>query len=48
MTAVLVILAIVVVIAMFVMSTYNGLVKLRNMVENAWAQIDVQLKRRID
>jgi len=30
------------------MITYNGLVRLRNMVENAWAQIDVQLKRRID
>ncbi|MEJ7583157.1 MAG: LemA family protein [Acidimicrobiales bacterium] len=27
---------------------YNGLVKLRNKVENAWAQIDVQLKRRYD
>ena len=27
---------------------YNGLVKLRNKVENAWAQIDVQLKRRFD
>ena len=27
---------------------YNGLVKLRNRVENAWAQIDVQLKRRYD
>ena len=29
-------------------ATYNGLVKLRNKVENAWAQIDVQLKRRYD
>ncbi|MCL2150086.1 MAG: LemA family protein [Dehalococcoidia bacterium] len=27
---------------------YNGLVKLRNQVKNAWAQIDVQLKRRYD
>ena len=27
---------------------YNGLVKLRNRIENAWAQIDVQLKRRYD
>ena len=32
----------------FVISTYNGLVKLRNLVKNAWAQIDVQLKRRHD
>lgn len=28
--------------------TYNGLVGLRNQVKNAWAQIDVQLKRRYD
>jgi LemA protein len=27
---------------------YNGLVQLRNRIENAWAQIDVQLKRRYD
>ena len=27
---------------------YNNLVKLRNMVDNAWAQIDVQLQRRLD
>ncbi len=32
---------------MFIM-TYNGLVRLRNQVKNAWAQIDVQLKRRHD
>ena len=29
-------------------ATYNGLVGLRNQVKNAWAQIDVQLKRRYD
>ncbi|MCL0093352.1 LemA family protein, partial [Dehalococcoidia bacterium] len=29
-----------------VVATYNGLVRLRNQMENAWAQIDVQLKRR--
>ncbi len=28
--------------------TYNGLIRLRNQVKNAWAQIDVQLKRRYD
>lgn len=28
--------------------TYNGLVTLRNEVDSAWAQIDVQLKRRYD
>ncbi len=29
-------------------STYNGLVRARNQVDNAWSQIDVQLKRRHD
>jgi LemA protein len=28
--------------------TYNGMVALRNLVKNAWSQIDVQLKRRYD
>jgi LemA protein len=32
----------------FIWMTYNGLVRLRNQVKNAWAQIDVQLKRRHD
>ena len=32
----------------YVISLYNNLVKLRNRIENAWAQIDVQLKRRWD
>ena len=43
-----VILAIVVVLALFVVLSYNGLVRARNQVDNAWSQIDVQLKRRID
>ncbi|MEX2292168.1 MAG: LemA family protein [Acidimicrobiales bacterium] len=43
-----VLLAVVVVIGLYVMVTYNGLVALRNKIENAWAQIDVQLKRRYD
>jgi LemA protein len=38
---------IVVLIAAFVV-IYNGLVRLRNRTENAWAQVDVQLKRRYD
>lgn len=37
----------VLIIAWFV-AAYNGLVSLRNQVKNAWAQIDVQLKRRYD
>jgi LemA protein len=35
-------------VAVFVISKYNGLVTLRNRFKNAWAQIDVQLKRRYD
>jgi LemA protein len=40
--------AIIAVIAFWVIGIYNGLVRLRNMVKNAWSQIDVQLKRRHD
>jgi LemA protein len=39
---------IVVVIGILLWANYNGLVRLRNQVKNAWAQIDVQLKRRYD
>ncbi|MGH7556588.1 MAG: LemA family protein [Gemmatimonadota bacterium] len=38
----------VVVLAGWAIVTYNALVGLRNQLENAWAQIDVQLKRRYD
>ena len=38
----------VVVIGLFLVFTYNGLVRLRNMVDEAWNQISVQLKRRHD
>jgi LemA protein len=44
----IILLVIVVLLAGYVMLTYNGLVSLRNRIENAWAQIDVQLKRRYD
>ncbi len=43
-----IVLGIVVIIIFFFVVTYNGLVRLRNQRENAWAQIDVQLKRRYD
>jgi LemA protein len=43
-----VILAIVVVLVIVAIVTYNGLIRSRNQIENAWSQIDVQLKRRID
>lgn len=46
--ALIMILVIVVVIVLWVIGAYNGLVRMRNEVENAWAQIDVQLKRRYD
>jgi len=36
------------VVGLWLMFTYNGLVNLRNQVKNAWSQIDVQLKRRYD
>ena len=37
-----------VVAALAVVLVYNGLVTVRNRVDNAWSQIDVQLKRRTD
>ena len=40
--------AIIVIVALWFVVTYNGLVRLRNAVKNAWSQIDVQLKRRYD
>ena len=42
------ILIIVAVLVLFVVFLYNSLVRLKNQVENAWSQIDVQLKRRYD
>lgn len=44
----IIILAIVAVLVLFVIATYNSLVGLRNRYKNAFAQIDVQLKRRYD
>jgi len=41
-------LVIIVVIAVWVVSAYNGLISLKNQTVNAWKQIDVQLKRRHD
>jgi LemA protein len=35
-------------IGVFLVATYNGLVQLRQRVQNAWSQVDVQLKRRYD
>ena len=38
----------IVALGVYVVSIYNSLVRLKNQVKNAWAQIDVQLKRRHD
>src|SRR6476469_10191669 len=47
-TTLIVILVIVVVLGLIFAGLYNGLVKLRNVVQESWAQIDVELKRRHD
>jgi LemA protein len=43
-----VIIGVVVILIIIFIAVYNSLVRLRNQVKNAWAQIDVQLKRRYD
>ncbi|MHC4456350.1 MAG: LemA family protein [Planctomycetota bacterium] len=49
MLAAIIIVGIVIVLLIIsVISIYNSLVRLRNQVNNAWSQIDVQLKRRHD
>ena len=48
MTSTIIIIAAVVIIALILISMYNNLVKLRNNRENAFANIDVQLKQRYD
>jgi LemA protein len=48
MTAVIVIVVVLVVLGLIFAGLYNGLVKLRNVVQESWAQIDVELKRRHD
>ncbi len=47
-TWLIVVIAVVVLALLYLVSTYNVLVKLRNMVRDQWSQIDVQLKRRFD
>ena len=43
-----IIIVVVVVIGLFLWATYNGLIKLNVRVEEAWSDITVQLKRRMD
>ena len=48
MSTTLVVVLVLVLLAPFVGVTYNSLIRRRNEVDNAWSQIDVQLKRRLD
>jgi len=48
MTALIIILVVLLLLFFAVIGIYNALVRLRNQVDNAWSQIDVQLKRRHD
>jgi LemA protein len=44
----IVVLALVALVLIYLVVSYNGLIRKRNQVQNAWSQIDVQLKRRHD
>lgn len=48
MVALWIVLGLVVLVGLYLVLLYNGLVRLRNRIEAAWAQIDVQLRRRYD
>ena len=47
MIALIVVLIVIAILAIAVIVLYNNLVQLRNRVDNAWSQIDVQLQRRL-
>ena len=42
------IVVIILLVIIYLITAYNGLIRRRNQIENAWSQIDVQLKRRHD
>lgn len=44
----IILLVILVAVSLWVVMIYNGLIKLKNRVDEAWSDIDVQLKRRYD
>jgi len=48
MAVLIIIVVILALLVIFVIGIYNALIRLRNQVDNAWSQIDVQLKRRHD
>jgi LemA protein len=48
MIIVLIVVGLIVLLVVYLIFLYNKLVQMRNRIEGAWAQIDVQLKRRYD
>jgi LemA protein len=48
MTTLWIVLGVIAVLVIWLISVYNGLIKLRNRTDEAWSDIDVQLKRRYD
>ena len=48
MTVLIIVLIVVAALVIYLIAAYNGLIRRRNTIENAWSQIDVQLKRRLD
>ena len=48
MLTLIIVLVVVALLVLYVIVSYNGLVRSRNQIENSWSQIDVQLKRRLD
>ncbi len=47
-TTLIIILVVIAVLAIIIIGMYNSLIRLKNRVEEAWSDIDVQLKRRYD
>lgn len=48
MSALTILLVAVIILVVIIIVMYNNLVKLRNSVDNAWSQVEVQLQRRLD
>jgi LemA protein len=48
MIVLIIVLVLVAALILYLIAAYNGLIRKRNQIENAWSQIDVQLKRRLD
>ena len=45
-TALIILVGLLIVVVLWVVGVYNGLIRLRNLVQEAWRQIDVELQRR--